>query len=92
MNPIHAELIEWDEDNESELEHHQISPEEVEQVWINDHVIVPNKKHRSGDYKIIGRTDGGRPLAIIIRYDLVRRSLRPITGWRATSGEISRYL
>src|SRR5579871_5820901 len=44
-----------------------------------------------GDYKMIGRTDGGRLLTIVVRWDLSRRTLRPITGWDSTAGERTRY-
>jgi hypothetical protein len=41
---------------------------------------------------MLGRTDGGRQLAIVIRFYADRSMLRPITGWDATAGEPSRYL
>lgn len=91
-HPADAEAWEWDEGNESELAAHQISPEEVEGVWWNGPVFVPNVKHKEGDWKMIGATEGGRRLTVIIRYDAGRRTVRPITGWLATPGERSKYL
>jgi hypothetical protein len=41
---------------------------------------------------MLGRTDGGRRLAIVIRFYMDRSMLRPITGWDATAGEQSKYL
>jgi hypothetical protein len=41
---------------------------------------------------MLGGTDGGRWLAIVIRFFADRSMLRPITGWDATVGEQSRYL
>jgi hypothetical protein len=45
----------------------------------------------SGDYKMIGETDGGRRLTIVVETKEVTRMLRPITGWEATKGDQSRY-
>jgi hypothetical protein len=41
---------------------------------------------------MLGRTDGGRQLAIVLRFYPDRGTLRPITGWDATAGERSKYL
>lgn len=53
-HPREAESWEWDEDNESELAAHAISVDEVEQVWAEGPEWVRNKKHRAGDYKMLG--------------------------------------
>ncbi len=39
----------------------------------------------------MGLTRGGRRLTIVLRYYSERRSVRPITGWESTDGEITRY-
>jgi hypothetical protein len=52
---------------------------------------VPNKRYRAGDWKMLGTTDDGRRLAIVVRFSTDRGTLRPITGWDATAGERSRY-
>lgn len=90
-DPRNAEAWEWDEGNENELADHRIDPEEVYQVWENDPTWVPNTRHRPGDRKMIGRTHGGRRLTIVVRYYEDRRTIRPITGWDATKGEITEY-
>lgn len=41
---------------------------------------------------MLGRTHGGRPLTIVIRFYPDRSVLRAITGWKTTTGEHSRYL
>ena len=89
--PSGGEAWEWDEGNESELARHGISPSEVYEVWENGPVWVPNIRHHTGDWKLLGRTHGGRPLTIVIRLYSDRGVLRVITGWRTTSGERSRY-
>lgn len=91
-DPRSAEAIEWDDGNESELAGHAIFPEEVEQLWRNRPTVLPNRTGRSGDFKLVGRTDGGRALTVIVSYDSTRRCLRPITGWGCTAGEMTRYL
>jgi uncharacterized DUF497 family protein len=93
MHPKEAEGFEWDEANESELAdpRHPIQPWEVVQVFWNVPVWVRNKKVGSGDYKMIGRTNGGRRLTIVVETKGVTRMLRPITGWESTRGELSRY-
>ncbi|MGH8992404.1 MAG: hypothetical protein ACRDZ7_12915 [Acidimicrobiia bacterium] len=91
MHPEDAEAWEWDEGNESELSAHNIVVAEVYEVWMNRPVFAPNRKHRAGDWKMCGLTDGGRRLTIVLRVAADRRSVRPITGWDATAGERARY-
>lgn len=91
-DPRGAETIEWDDGNESELAAHGIYPNEVEQLWRNGPTVLPNRKDRSGDFKLVGRTDGGRSLSVIVNYNSTRRCLRPITGWDCTLGEMTKYL
>lgn len=90
-HPRHAGAFEWDDGNEEELWKHRIVPAEVYDVWAAGPVWVPNRRHRAGDWKMIGRTRGGRRLTIIVRYYPERQTIRPITGWDSTRGEISRY-
>jgi hypothetical protein len=44
-----------------------------------------------GDWKMIGRTRGGRRLTIVVRYYADRRTVRPITGWETPKSERSKY-
>lgn len=90
--PRDAEAWEWDDRNEGELAAHVIRLAEVEQVWANDPILLPNRKHRAGDWKMVGLTNGGRALTIILRYNEDRRTLRAITGWEATPADHARYL
>lgn len=91
MHPAEAELWSWDEGNESELAAHGISPWEVEEVFGEGPKWAPNKRNRAGDWKMVGRTSGGRRLTVIVRFYEESALLRPITGWDSTSGERSRY-
>lgn len=93
MQPWDAEGFEWDDANERELgqPHHPIQPWEVEDVFWNQPVWAPNKRGRSGDYIMVGRTDGGRRLTIVVQVKTITRQLRPITGWDSTPADLSRY-
>ncbi len=90
-HPSSAEVWEWDEGNESELAAHNISPQEVYEVWANGPGWAPDVRYRAGDWKMYGKSDGGRRLTIVVSFYADRGLLRPITGWDATPGERSRY-
>lgn len=59
--------FEWDQGNESELARHRIFPEEVEQVFDNDPAWASNKRNRPGNRLMVGRTNSGRVLTIVVR-------------------------
>lgn len=94
MHPRDAEVFDWDEGNEAELEtpRHPIKPWEVEEVFQNGPLWVRNKREGSGDYKMIGETDGGRLLTVVVTTNDANNSIRPITGWEVTQAERSKYL
>ena len=67
-----------------------ISPEEVEQVPRNDHRIVRNP--REGDEPgrrrlLVGETDGGRALTLVIERTVDPTTWLIVTGWSATAVE-----
>jgi uncharacterized DUF497 family protein len=90
-NPDDAEHIEWDDGNLREFEAHQISVEEVHDALSNPVTRVPNTNYGSNRWKVLGITNGGRKLTVIVEYDSRRRLLRPITGWDSSKGEVSKY-
>ncbi len=90
-HPRYAEHVEFDEGNESELARHNVTPLDVTRLLLNQPVWAPNKKGRGGLWLAVGRTEG-RALCVPVRYDSLRRSLRPITAWDASSGERQRFL
>jgi uncharacterized DUF497 family protein len=96
-NPEEAEAFEWDDDeqergNTAHLADHGIDPVEAEQVFYNEGRFAPNKKGMSGDWLLVGRTDGGRVLTLVAVYKDDQRVIRFITGWDSTGGEQARYL
>ncbi len=92
MHPGLAEEFEWEEGNERELAAHHVRPSEVEAVFLNGPIGMRNKQGRSGDWKMVGFTDAGRALTLIVLVKDAGRVLRPITGWDAPRGDRSRYL
>ncbi len=57
----------------------------------NRPVWAPNKKGRSGDYLMVGKTNGGRSLSIPVRANAATMQLRPITGWESSPADLSKY-
>ncbi len=95
MHPSEADTFEWDEDENGNVAHLRaagIEPWEAEEVFLDDAAWVPDKSNAGGDWKMIGRTDGGRPLTIVVQVKNRGRTLRPFTGWAPTAGERTRYL
>jgi hypothetical protein len=90
-HPSQAAVFALDEANERELAGHGIAGWEAKEVFDNRPAWSANKRHRAGDWKMIGVTNGGRRLTIVVRYDGESRTIRPITGWHPTEGELSRY-
>ena len=94
MHPSEAEGFEWDDANALHLgrPRHPIAEWEAEEVFWNGPVWVRNKKAGSGDWKMIGYTDSGRALTIVVEVRPQARLLRVVTGWPCTRGERTRYL
>jgi hypothetical protein len=99
-HPSSADYIEYDPGDEAcgregALEHlarHDISAQEVEQVFKNGPTWLRNKKGRRANWRMIGSTDGGRPLDIKVLWDEDRGALLPITGLEASNAVRRKYL
>lgn len=94
-SPEFAEAFEWDDDevgngNTAHLARRNIRPHEVEQLFANGAPIFPNKVEGSGDWQMVGTTDAGRPLTVVMVYNSVRRCIRAFTGWESTDDEMVR--
>jgi uncharacterized DUF497 family protein len=79
--------LEFDDYNEEELARHAISPREVVQILDNRYTVRRNKKDATGSKQLIGETDGGRVLTLILVETAVEGRWRPITGWDSTEPE-----
>jgi hypothetical protein len=67
-----------------------ISPAEVEQVPRNDHRIVRNPREGREPGKrrlLVGETDGGRALTLVIERTVEPTTWLVVTGWNTTAGE-----
>jgi hypothetical protein len=69
VHPSEAEGFDWDDGNEDELARHHITPHEVEQVFDNEPTWGANKRLAAGKWLMVGRTNGGRVLTIVVRHD-----------------------
>jgi uncharacterized DUF497 family protein len=85
MHPSQANGIEWDEGNEGELARHGIRLDEILQVFLNRPAWAHNKRGRAGQYKMVGQTDSGRRLTIVVLMPENSDQARPITGWDSTA-------
>jgi len=65
--------------NEQELAAHKISVDETMEIIWNGFDVRRNKRYHGG-YEIIGRTDGGRKLKLIV-FEKRKGLIRVITGW-----------
>ena len=69
---------------------HGIAAEETEQLPQNRHVIVRNPRGRREPGKrrlLIGRTDGGRPLTLVLERTADPATWLIVTGWASTEAE-----
>jgi uncharacterized DUF497 family protein len=73
-----ADQFEYEFDEE-ELAGHDVTVDEVIEVIWNGFDVSRNKGYHGG-YQLVGRTDGGRRLKLIV-YEKRRGLLRVITGW-----------
>jgi uncharacterized DUF497 family protein len=67
-----------------------ISAAEAEQLLHNPHVTVRNPREATARGKralLIGRTDGGRALTLVIERTVDLTTWLIVTGWRATQAE-----
>jgi uncharacterized DUF497 family protein len=73
-----ADLFDFEFD-EDELAGHDVTVDEAVEVLWNGFDVDRNKRERGG-YQLVGRTDGGRRLKLIV-YEKRKGLLRVITGW-----------
>lgn len=73
--------IDWDDANIVHATRHGISVDEIEQVIANANQWRPNSAGRTGDFLIRDYADAGRLIVLIVAYDEIRDSVRPIAAW-----------
>ncbi|MGZ6692925.1 MAG: hypothetical protein ACXVHQ_36650 [Solirubrobacteraceae bacterium] len=87
MGRIAIYFLEFDDDNTEHLGQHGIAPEEVEQLTGNPYVTARNARGPENRIFMIGQTDGGRMLTIVLEATHDEVIWRPITGWSSTARE-----
>ncbi len=81
MRRIAIYFLEFDDENTGHVARHGVAPEEIEQITGNDYVTARNTHDPDNRIRMIGRTDGGRVLTVVLeatRDDVV---WRPVTAW-----------
>jgi hypothetical protein len=66
-----------------------IAADEPEQLLRNRHVIVRNPREGKAGKRVllIGRTDGGRPLTLVLEQTVDPTTWLIVTGWASTEAE-----
>jgi hypothetical protein len=77
-----SELFDWDQANRSHIAEHGVSPEEAEQVVLNEPLDL-TLQQRDGEERTVqvGETDGGRILVVVTTWR--RRKIRVVTAFPA---------
>jgi hypothetical protein len=75
--------IEWDDESISHIWRHHVEPEEVEETLERRHIF---RRGREGTYYVLGRSNGGRYLFIVLARK-PSRNYRLITARDMTTTE-----
>ncbi len=75
--------FDWDRANADHIARHGVAPEEVEQAFANDPLVVLAVQKRGGEERVLcaGRTEQGRTLQFV--YTMRRGRIRVITAHTA---------
>lgn len=87
MRRIAVYFLEFDDENTEHIAQHGIAPEEIEQMTGNAYVTARNVRGPENRIVMIGRTDGGRTLTIVLEATRDEVVWRPVTGWESTASE-----
>jgi hypothetical protein len=90
-HPDETEYWDWTDFDDDKFGRRSIGPTQIVQVWENGAVFVRNREDRAGNWQMLGVDNGGRRLTIAVVYDPVRRTLKPISGWRSKPDEEAKY-
>jgi uncharacterized DUF497 family protein len=74
--------FEWDDANRSHIAEHAVSPQEVEEVLLNNPVDL-ERQNRNGEERLlqVGETQEGRILVVVSTF--AGSKIRVITAWPA---------
>lgn len=79
--------LELDDENVAHIARHGITADEVEQITGNPYITARNRRGPANRIVMIGRTNGGRELTIVLEATRDDGVWRPVTGWVATATE-----
>jgi uncharacterized DUF497 family protein len=79
----------FDDENESKMWAHGITPRQVLQILDNDPIMLVNRKGRRGRFLLVGRDNGGRCIAVPIERTRARNVWRPVTAWPCKKQEVA---
>jgi uncharacterized DUF497 family protein len=80
--------LRWDDWNVGHIARHQVSPEEVEEVWHSDYII---REAYGGRIVLIGPTSTGRTLAVVLDPEPEEGVYYPVTARPASRRERRQY-
>jgi uncharacterized DUF497 family protein len=75
--------------NADHVAKHGISDLEIDRMLSNRHLVIPNSGHEPRMF-LLGQTDGGRILTVVIEPTRIDGTWRPITAWDASDSEKTR--
>ena len=77
----------WDDENVGHIARHSVTPQEVEAACFSKPLVFRSKK---GRYLVLGRTEAGRCLLVVVRY-VGRGRGRVVTARDMTKSERRRF-
>lgn len=83
--------LQLDTANEAEAVRHGVSEREIEQVFHNEPVYLPNKRGHTAGILMVGRTFGGRLLTVPLSETARPGFYRPATAFDSSPGDAARY-
>ena len=83
--------LEIDDVNTEHLAGHRVEMRELREVISNRYIVTHNARKPAARVRVIGKTDGGRLLAISLEETSDETTWRPVTARDATAGETTLY-
>jgi uncharacterized DUF497 family protein len=77
----------FDDQNEGKLNQHGLTPEQVDQVLENAHLVGKNRRNRRAPFFVIGKDHSGECIAVPIEPTYDVDLWRPVTAWRCKEHE-----
>jgi len=88
---IHVEELEFDDENRSEIEDHNITMMQIQSVLEGSPRFFRNKRGRAGTHQMIGPDSSGIVLTVPIIETPVHGLWRPITAWPSTKAQETKW-